>query len=413
MFKKLISPFTCVIVVIIACLITFVAVSSIMSKREEARINELRDEWAGYTKYNTMNELASDDIERYNKLAKLIALIDNGTIHDYDKEDLWNKIYKTLPSSVGDKYGEYFTKAEYEAYVNSSSGMSAGIGIRIAKDDVTNGVYIHGVVTNSPAAESEIQIGDVIIEADGVNSDYDSIVEAIIGEPETEVSLKVARGQEVIEMTIKRGLFPSENVVYEKLEGNIAYIKIISFMDSTLDTQFKEKIALAQSEGCESFIFDVRNNSGGFVEAACLVLDQLLPEGPIVYTTDAKGSTEVRSSDAECIEAPMVVICNENSASASELFVAALRDYKLTQSVGTKTMGKGSMQSVEEFKDGSALKYSSSLYTPPSKESYNGEGITPDHVVELDEKWQDNFFKMPREEDVQLLKAIELLNPAE
>ncbi len=407
------SPFTCIIIVLITCLVTFVGVSSIMSKNEEERINELRDEWAEYTKYNTMNELASDDIEKYNKLAQLLALIDNDTIHDYNKEDLWDHIYKSLPGGIGDEHGEYMTKEEYDEYLSSSSGTSAGIGLRVAKDDTTNGVYIHGIVTDSPASLSGLQVGDVIIEAGGVNSDYDAIVAAIPGKPDTNVELKVMRGEEIIEVTITRGYFPSENVIYEKLEGNVAYIKIITFMDTTLHTQFEEKIKLAQSEGCESYIFDVRNNTGGFLTTTCLVLDQLLPEGPIVNIIDANDNVETEKSDAKCLDAPMVVLCNQETASAAELFVAALRDYELAESVGNTTFGKGSAQDVEKFKDGSALKISTSLYTPPFSENYNGTGITPDHVVELDKKWENIFFKMPKEEDTQLLKALELLNSAE
>ena len=149
---------------------------------------------------------------------------------------------------------------------------------------------------------------------------------------------------------------------------------------------------------------------GGDLEEICAVLDLLLPEGPIINIVDKNGDTKTRNSDADCITGKMAVICNGNTASAAELFTAALRDYNLATVVGTKTFGKGTMQTTKRLSDGSAVKISSALYNPPSNVSYDKIGITPHSVVELKEEWEQRFYKMPKEEDTQLQMAISLLN---
>ncbi|MBR5286851.1 MAG: S41 family peptidase, partial [Clostridia bacterium] len=174
--------------------------------------------------------------------------------------------------------------------------------------------------------------------------------------------------------------------------------------------EFVKIIALAQSEQCESFIFDVRNNGGGYLDEILAVLDTLLPEGPIINIVDKNGATQTHNSDANCIKGEMVVLCNGNTASAAELFTAALRDYKLAKTVGQTTFGKGTMQTTRLLSDGSALKLSVAFYNPPSNVSYDKIGIKPDYEIKLTEYWENRYFKMPIEEDTQLQKAIELLN---
>jgi carboxyl-terminal processing protease len=296
-------------------------------------------------------------------------------------------------------------------------GNFVGIGVRVIYEEESNGAYVYGVITDSGAYKAGLQKGDIIIEAEGVKStdkdSYLNMVNAILGEENTDVSVKVKRGNEIIDFTITRAQVLSENVLYEKLDGDIAYIQILTFSDGSLPAQFKAKMEMAKEDGCVGYIFDVRNNLGGLLTSVTGVLDPLLPEGPIINTIDKNGNKTSANSDAECFEAPMVVLCNRSTASAAELFTAALRDYEMSTIVGETTFGKGSMQSTKLLSDGSAIKITTELYTPPSGESYDGIGIKPDFEVKLDEEWVNKFQLMPREKDHQLNKALEILNSAE
>ena len=159
-------------------------------------------------------------------------------------------------------------------------------------------------------------------------------------------------------------------------------------------------------------IFDVRNNPGGELGGIVNTLDFLLPEGPIVHIVDKNGEEQkTYTSDADCIDIPMAVLVNGNTASAAELFTSALQDYKKAVIVGTKTYGKGTVQSIITLPDGSGLSLSTSMYNPPFSENYEGKGITPDLTVELNEEAAAmNLYKLPDNMDNQLLAAINALN---
>ena len=276
----------------------------------------------------------------------------------------------------------------------------------------TEGIYIFGVIPDSPAEEAGLLKGDIIVAAEGIEAKEDTyydVLDSIRGETGTKVKITALRGEERIDFEITRRAVAAENVLYEKLDGNIAFIRILSFADSSVSEEFVSKLAKAQGEGCKKFIFDLRNNSGGYLDEILAVLDILLPEGPIINVVDKNGKTETQNSDANCIQGEMAVLCNGNTASAAELFTAALRDYEMAKTVGTTTFGKGTMQTTRLLPDGSALKLSIAFYNPPSNVSYDKIGIKPDYEITLPEEWENRYFKMPKEEDTQLQKAIELL----
>lgn len=416
MFRQLVSPFVCILLCLVVCVLTFVGTAAYTSQREEQRLNEMREEWSQYAKYNIFNDLSDEELKNVDKLFKLIELLEDDSIREFDREHIWEMIYKSLAIGTNDIYGQYLTAEEYAATKESTSGHFVGIGVRVIYDEVSNGAYIYGVITDSGASKAGLQKGDIIIEAEGVKStdqeSYLEMVNSILGEADTNVQIKVKRGDKTLDFTITRAQVLSENVLYEKLAGDIAYIQILTFSDGSLPYQVKAKMEMAQEDGCTSYIFDVRNNTGGLLESITGVLDPLLPEGPIINTVDKYGNKETISSDADCFKAPMVVLCNKSTASAAELFTAALRDYDMATIVGETTYGKGSMQTTKLLSDGSAIKMTTALYTPPSGESYDGIGIVPDVEVKLDEEWVNKFQIMPRERDHQLKKAIEILNSA-
>ena len=241
--------------------------------------------------------------------------------------------------SIADDYGQYLTAEEYASLIDSADGDFVGIGVHATFDVDTEGVYIFGVIPNSPAEKAGIKKGDVIIKAEGIVSSektYYELLDSVRGEAGTEVSVTVLRDGEEHDFKIVRQAVASENVFYEKLDNNVAFIRILSFADETVSEEFTKKLALAQSEGCDKFVFDVRNNSGGYLGEICDVLDLLLPEGPIINIVDKDGNTKTQNSDANCIKGKMAVLCNKGTASAAELFTAALRDYKLADIIGTR-----------------------------------------------------------------------------
>ncbi len=413
MFQKKITPFACIILVLLAVAVTFVAVSADRSIAEKERLNALRAETQQYSEYKSVVDALGDSADRIIKLSKIIDILENNYVRDYDESLMWDNIYRALAVSIGDKYSQYFTSEEYDALLGENDGDFVGIGVHATYDAETHGIYIFGVMPDSPAEKGGLQNGDIIVTAEGLDAakdNYYDMLDKIRGESGTEVNVTVLREGEKIDFTLIRAAVASENVVYKNLGDGIAYVRIFSFSDSTLTTQFTSKIALAQGEGCDKFIFDVRNNSGGYLDEICKSLDLLLPEGTIINIVDKNGTSSTRDSDANCISVEkIVVLCNENTASAAELFTAALRDYDMADIVGTKTFGKGSMQTTYTLGDGSAIKMSTAFYNPPSNVSYDGIGIEPDHVVELPDKWQEAFYKMPMEEDTQLQKAIQLV----
>ena len=207
-------------------------------------------------------------------------------------------------------------------------------------------------------------------------------------------------------MTLSRAVVKTQTVTTRMLDADTAYVRIIEF-DIPTTEEFTTAMDALIADGAKRFVFDVRNNPGGNVTAVCGVLDYLLPEGPIIRTYTGSGEENTVNSDAKCLDAPMAVLINGNTASGGELFTAALRDYNKATVIGTTSFGKGTMQTVVPLSNGGALKISTEMYNPPYGENYEGVGITPDKTVELSEEALANFYRLTDEEDVQLMAALD------
>ena len=407
MFSKKVTPFTCIIISMLVFILTFVGVNANRSVAEKAVLNQYRDYYSDHIK------VASDDQVNYQKLTEILDFIDKNYVNEYDKAVLWDNIFRTISFSLGDKYSFYFNKEENAQQQSSAKGTFVGIGVRVTYHESINGIYIYGVVEGSPAYNAGIQKGDIIIATDSVtfkDGNYRELLNSISGKVGSSVTLKVLRQGKELSFTVNRAVVNNENVLYQKLNDGIAYICIYSFYDTTFSSQFTTAISKAQADGCTKYIFDLRNNSGGYLEQVCKSLDILLPKGTIINIVEA-GKTSVIESDENCITSQgMVVLCNGETASAAELFTAALRDYKLAEIVGETTYGKGSMQTQLTLSDGGMFKITTAYYNPPSNLSYDGIGINPDYAVAIPKEWEGKFYIMPMEEDPQLNKAISILN---
>ena len=230
----------------------------------------------------------------------------------------------------------------------------------------------------------------------------------------TEAVFTVMRGGEQIDFRIMRDYYDVQTVSgHMHADGLTGIVRITNFYESTPD-EFFEEINSLLDQGAERFVFDLRDNPGGELNSITSILDFLLPEGPIIRIVDKTDNEDVISSDANEFNYPMAVVTNENTASAAELFTAALKDYDKAISVGVTTYGKGSIQSIIPLYDGSALRISYGLYYPPFSYNYNEIGIEPDIEVDLtEEQKQISLYKIPESEDAQITAAVDYLSAGE
>lgn len=392
--KKRISIVTSIVLVLVFCIATFLITTTAFAKRYDTELTTL------YKK-----------ADFYDKLKDVHDQVSNNFIKDIEESNFEDSYLSAYIDSLKDRYSTYLSVDEMKSYISSSSGELVGIGVHIAYDNESEGIYITGVMPNSPALKAGIATGDIIVQIEDIvlSSDtYNSALKAVKGVAGESVNLVIKRGDERKNFIVKRAKIENENVLYEKLDNSIAYIAILEF-EGNASNLFKKALDNAAADGCQKYIFDVRNNLGGDLNAIVSILDMLLPEGPIINSVDKNGNTTTKSSDANCLTAPMVVLANESTASAAELFTAALRDYKIATIVGTTTFGKGIMQTITKLADGSGLKLSTSYYNPPYGENYNGVGIKPDVEIKMPDELMAKFYMLTNEEDNQLQKAIEII----
>ena len=220
------------------------------------------------------------------------------------------------------------------------------------------------------------------------------------------------RREDFLDFKMTRAKVVAQSIMYHAYEQDptIGIVRITGF-DLGTPAQFKNACETLMKDGATRFIFDVRYNPGGDLSAITDILDYLLPEGPIVRIVDKEGKEVTYGSDADELDVPMCVLVNGNTASAAELFSSALQDYKKATIIGTVTFGKGTVQQILSLGDGSGIGISYRMYCPPFSDNYEGVGVQPDVVLELDESLAEkNIYLITDEEDNQLQKAVEILN---
>ena len=337
------------------------------------------------------------------KLEELNRYIDQYYLFDYEEENLENGIYKGMMAGLGDLYTGYYTPEEYASFMETSNGSYSGIGAMLSQDYNTGIITVVRAFEGSPAAEAGMQTDDILYKVKGeevTGKDLSLVVTDLKGEEGTDVELSILRGTDVMDLTITRRNIEVPTVESRMVEGEIGYIAITEFDDVT-DEQFFAALDALEAQGMKKLSIDLRDNGGGLVDVTCAILDRLLPEGLIVYTEDKYGNRQEEKSDAEnYFGGEMAVLVNGNSASASEIFAGAIKDYGVGTLIGTQTFGKGIVQSLFPLSDGSAIKITVSRYYTPEGNNIHEVGIEPDIVLEPAEDSED---------DVQLLKAIEVL----
>lgn len=389
------------LIVFFACLVTFMTTFVLLRSSYEAKLG------GDIVSSSGESESGID----FDKLLEVDAYVRANFIGTVDYEKAMQYMLDGYMYALGDKYSVYHTAEEMQELTNESNGDLVGIGVRVMMDDETGGIRILNVMHDSPALETGLQVGDVIVKVGGleVTADtYNTAVNDVAGEAGTELTVTILRNGETFERTLTRRLVRSEAVFLEMQDNHTALIRIYEFTGNAAD-DFIAAMEEAQKAGATGYVFDVRNNPGGDLGVIVRILDYLLPEGPIVRIIDASGEVvHTYTSDESEIQAPMVVLINENTASAAELFTSALLDYDKCVTVGQTTYGKGVMQNIITLPDGSGIRLTTHYYNPPYSDNYNGVGIPADYELEM----ASSAIADPAL-DTQLQKALSLLAGSE
>lgn len=342
-------------------------------------------------------------------LAYIRTLLEQEYIGDLDDEQMLEMAVKGYVAGVGDPYTVYYTPKEMDAEYDEAMGNYVGIGIYMIVNYEKGTIEVVEVMDNSPALEAGMQAEDMIVSVNGEDltaENVDELSDAIKGEEGTKVKLGIKRGDEKLELEVERRRIEVSHIEAKMLENNIAYIQVLDF-DGGTAAEFKENYKKLKDEGATSLIIDIRSNGGGVVDEAIDMLEMICDKGSeLLVETDKKGTEEViKSEENPIIDIPIVVLVNENSASASEIFAGALKDYKKATIIGTTTYGKGVIQTLLRLPNGSGLKMTTEEYCTPKRNKINKVGIEPDIVVELPEDVKE----LTEENDTQLQRAIEEL----
>ena len=263
---------------------------------------------------------------------------------------------------------------------------------------------------DSPAQKAGIKTGDYITAVDGTAvTEIEDLSAAITGENGTPVRITVRRGEDELAYDVVRGQSQQTMVRYRAI-GDIMYIRLKSFNGNAVE-KFQEALEAVKEQGSKGVVLDLRDNGGGDLAILEKIGNMILPEGTIIYAQDRHGQTisEIKSSGAE-FDLPMVILTNGNTASASEALAGAARDRGTAVLVGTKTFGKGIMQSTYALNNDGAFKLTTAKYYLPEGECIHGVGLTPKYEVLLPDGEESRPYDMTDEEDTQLQKALELLS---
>ena len=343
------------------------------------------------------------------KLEVLQSTIEQYYLEDIDPAVLEEGMYAGMLEALDDPYSVYYTPEELNELLEQTQGIYYGIGAYIALDETTGGGQITKVMPGTPAEEAGLHDNDIIVAVDDENVlglTLSEIVSKVKGPENTQVMLTIYREgeREYLEIEVTRKKIESPTVTYEMYENNIAYIQITEF-DAVTTEQFREKLNQAKTEGMKGLILDLRDNPGGNLSDVVDISEELLPKGLIVYTEDRNGKrTEYKCDGKNEIQVPMVVLVNGNSASAAEILAGAIKDYNKGTILGTTTFGKGIVQRIFGFTDGSAIKLTVSNYYTPNGNNIHEVGIEPDETLEFD---YDKYLE--DKSDNQLERAKEIL----
>lgn len=368
--------------------------------------------------------LGLSDLGKASQIAKLVDTyyLDYKEGDEDSQYTMQEGMYSGLVASLQDPYSGYYSEDAYKLLQESTQGAYTGVGLTMSKDPDSGVVSVVDLAEGGPAEQAGIQKGDILTAVDGkdiTEKELSEISTIIREDNKKQVVLTVERDGTTADITVSLEKVEVTVVKSRMLDDSLGYIQITEFTDGTSE-QFKKAYSELKEQGMKGLLVDLRENPGGLLTAVCDTLEQILPKGMIVYTEDKSGHrTEHTCKGKTPIDIPLVVLVNENSASAAEIFSGAVKDHGVGTLVGTTTFGKGIVQQTFSLGDGSAVKLTTSRYYTPNGVNIQGTGITPD--VEID--WPENaeeftnpnqFNELSQEEweskDAQMKKAKEVLS---
>ena len=363
-----------------------------------------------------INTIKGSDVigeETNQKLEAIQTILDKNFYFEEDEQALQDGMIKGYMEGLDDPYSVYYTKEEYDEFMENTDGEYVGVGVQVSQAVDTKIITVVKVFEGGPAKKAGIEPEDVVTKVDGTDisdMDIDSVVDMIRGVEGTDVTVTVYRSSDGKDhdYTMKRRKVENPTVEYKMLSDNIGYIEVSSFYEVTAQ-QFIAAVGELNVQGMEGLIIDLRDNGGGLLDIAVEMLDFMLPEGKIVYTEDKDGNVidSYNSTDEQEFTKPLVIMVNGYSASASEIFAGAIKDYGIGTLVGTNTYGKGIVQRMFPLEDGSAVKVTIAKYFTPNGNDIHKIGIKPDVEVEFDSKaYKDS----DGEKDNQLDAAVNEIN---
>ena len=363
----------------------------------------------------TISKEEYDSLRRYEKLEVLLELVEMYYYkeEDVDEEAMLENAAVGLMAGIGDIYTQYYTPEKMAELVEETEGEYAGIGCQLLADPTDALITVTRVFKGSPADKAGMRSGDKIVYVDDVYYtayEMNEAVDVMRGEPGGTVKVTVMRGLDTVDFEIVREVVNINYVEYDILDGNIGYVMVYDFLGNAYEV-FAEAIAAFEDAQVSGMIIDLRDNGGGLVNVCVDMADLILSEGVVVSMRDKYDVVEEYKIDDQYFDVPMVVLVNSYSASASEILAGAIRDRGAGKLVGTKTFGKGIVQSELVFQDGSGVHITTAYYFTPNGECIHEIGFEPDVQVELDEEAVTMYGlnNLPHDEDAQLQKALEVL----
>lgn len=352
-------------------------------------------------------------VKQFGKMASVKGVIERNYVDKIDKEKQDKMVegaIKGMTNALGDPYTVYMNQKEFQDFMTQTEGSYAGLGIYVGDKD--GRIVVIAPIEDSPAEKAGIKSGDYIVKVNDQEvtaKDMDKAVSMMKGKEGTKVKVTILRDEkETKDFNLTRAKITIKTVKGEMLKNKIGLIRMTMFDENTA-AEFSKALSKLKGEGMRGLVIDLRDNPGGLLDQCTKVADELLGQGTIVYTIDNKGEKEEWKSDSSKLNVPLVLLVNGGTASASEIVSGAVRDFKAGTLIGTKTFGKGLVQSIVRVGDGTGVKVTIARYYTPSGECIQKKGITPDIVLDLPEKDKTKPVLKP-EEDIQLQKAIQVIN---
>ncbi|HIW73879.1 MAG TPA: PDZ domain-containing protein [Firmicutes bacterium] len=350
------------------------------------------------------------NVDQRQKMYEYITEVDKVIRQHYvgkiSEEELRTSLAKGYLSGIGDPYAEYLTADEYAVEKDRLAGSLNGLGLEVAEQD-DGSVVISAVHPESSADKAGVQKGDVITALDGAAATYAQVSGRLASGEKLLIS--VQRGEESMAFELSPSPYTA-TTVESWMVGTTGYVRIRAFYSNTPD-QFSEALSTLADEGAQSYVFDLRYNEGGVLEAAEKMIAMLLPRGTYARRIESDGTkTGLESSGTHDLTKPTVTLVNAQTAGEAELFAGVLQEFQKTSVVGTATKGRGKIQEFFSVaSDGSAIKLSVASLALLEGGEIEGKGIRPDQTVTLTAEEESRFAFLTDQDDPQLKAALTIL----